>query len=77
MSSKSLRQLWVWGRQSPECKWPAEARNGSFFSLGVFQSAENRGRGETHEGGMVFQAAGPGEHKSGTVDYAEKDPQHL
>lgn len=45
--------------------------------MGVFQSAENQGREETHEGGKVFQAAHPGEHKSGTVDYAEKAPQHL
>lgn len=77
MSTKSLRHLWMWGRQSPEYKCPAEARNGSFFSLGVFQSAENQGRGETHEGGMVFQAADPEEHKSGIVGYAEKTPQHL
>lgn len=77
MSSKSLRQLWMWERQSPECKCPAEAGNGSFFPLGVFQSAENQGREKTYQGGKVFQAAGPGEHRSGTVDYAENTPQHL
>lgn len=77
MSSKSLRQPGMWGRQSPGCKCPAETRNRSFSSLGVLQSAENQGREEMCEGGMVSQAAGSWERKNGTVDCAGKTPQHL
>lgn len=66
MSSNSLRQLWMWGMQSPECKCPAEGTGVSFLWVSFNQQKIWEER--KHEEGMVFQAAGPG---------TEKTPQHL
>lgn len=67
-------QLWMWRSHSPECKRPAEGTGVSFLWVSFKQQKIREER--KHERGMVFQA-GPGEHRSGTVGYAEKIPQHL